>query len=70
MPIFNSSPINSSPEEYSTYMAANADPSVLCFVPQNNFDSMDYSKKTNELSQFVNDNSVRVEAIVASMVSS
>lgn len=69
MPIFNSSPINSSPEEYSAYMAANADQAVLCFVPQNNFDNMDYPKKTNELSQFVSNNSVRVEAIVDSMVS-
>lgn len=70
MPIFNSSPINSSPEEYSAYMTANASPSLLCFVPQNNFDNMDYSKKTNELPQFVSNNSMRVEAIVNSMVSS
>lgn len=68
MPTINTSPIDSSPEEYAKYIEQSAHPSVICFVPRNNFDNMDYAKKTAQLPQFVSENSVRIEAIVKSMV--
>lgn len=70
MPIFNSCPTNATSSEYNEYIARNTLPSVSGFVPRNNFDRMDYAKKTQEIPSFVENNSQRVEEIVRSMVAS
>lgn len=52
MPIFNSAPIHGTPEEYRDYVFSTIRPDVICAVPKNNFDRVDYVKLKEGLAEF------------------
>ena len=68
MPLLNSSPIGASPEQYQAHVSALSDVSVMCFVPKNSFESIDYAAKTAVIDSFVSENSKRVDGIVEAML--